>query len=52
MVRMPIERCEKQLTFNDAKYHRIAIVTPSLLEQVLKFSNATIDNFINNSLKR
>ena len=35
---MPIERCEKQLTFNDAKYHRIGIVTPSLLEQVLKFS--------------
>ena len=52
LVRMPIERCEKQLMFNDDKYHRIGIVTPSLLEQVLKFSYSNIDNFINNSLKR
>ena len=49
---MPIERCEKQLMFNDDKYHRIGRVTPFLLEEVLKFNNSTIDNFINNSLKR
>ena len=51
VVRMAIERCEKQLMFND-KYHRIGRVTPSLLEQVPKFNNSTIDNFINNSMKR
>ena len=52
VVRMPIERCEKQLMFIDDKYHRIGRVTPSLLEQVLKFNNSTIDNFINNAIKR
>ena len=54
VVRMPTECCEKQLMFNDDKYHRIGRVTPSLLEQVLKFNNSTIDNFINNfnSMKR
>ena len=34
VVRMPIERCEKQLLFNDDKYYRTGSVTPSLLEQV------------------
>ena len=52
VIRMPIERCKEHLMFNDDQYHRIEIVTPSLLEQVLKFNNSTIDNFINNSLKR
>ena len=52
LVRMPIECCEKQVMFNNDKYHRIERVTPSLLEQVLKFNNSTIDNFINNSVKR
>ena len=51
VVRMPIERCEKQLMFNDDKYHRIGRVSPSLLEQVLMFNNSNIDNFINNSIK-
>ena len=37
VVRMPIERYEEQLMFNDDKYHSIRRVTPSLLEQVLKF---------------
>ena len=50
--RMTIERCEKQLMFNDDKYHWIGRVTPSLLELVLKFNNSTIDTFINNSMKR
>ena len=35
VVRMPIERYEKQLKFNDGKHHRIGRVTPSLLEHVL-----------------
>ena len=48
---MPIERCGKQQMFNDNKYHRIGRVTPSLLEQVLKFNNSNIDNSINNSMK-
>ena len=52
VVRMPIERCEKQLMFNDNKYHRIGKITLSLLEQVLKFNNSIIDNSINNFLKR
>ena len=52
VVRMTIGQCEKQLMFNDDKYDRIGRVTPSLLEQVLKFNNSTTDNFINNSLKR
>ena len=52
VVRMPIERCEKQLMLNDGKYHRIGRITLSLLEQVLKFNNSTIDNFINNYQKR
>ena len=38
VVRMPLECFEKQLIFNDDKYHRIGRVTPSLLEQVLKFN--------------
>ena len=32
VIRIPIERCEKQLMFNDDKYHSIGRVTPSLLE--------------------
>ena len=48
---MSIELCDKQLMFNGYKYLRIGRVTPSLLEQLLKF-NSTIDNFINNSVKR
>ena len=32
---------EKQLIFNDDKYHRIGRVTPPLLEQGLKFNNST-----------
>ena len=51
VMRMPIERCEKQLVFNDDKYHRIGRVTLCFIEQVLKFNNHTIGNFINNSLK-
>ena len=50
--RLPIEHCDKQLTFNDDKYHTIGRVTPSLLEEVLKFNNSTINIFINNSMKR
>ena len=50
VIRMSIECCEKQLMFNDDKYHRIERVTPSLLEQVL--NESTINNFMNNSLKR
>ena len=41
MVRMSIEPCEKQLMFNDDKYHRIGRITPCLLEQVLQFNNST-----------
>ena len=41
VIRMSIERCEEYLMF-----------IPSLLEQALKFNNSTVDNFINNSLKR
>ena len=52
VVRMPIERCEKQLMFNDDKHQRIGRVTLSLLEQELKSNNSTMDKFINNSLKR
>ena len=52
VVRIPIKCCEKQLMFHDEKYHRIGKVTPSLLEKVLKFNYCTIDNFINNCLKR
>ena len=52
VVRMPIERCEKQPMFNDDKYHRIGRATPSLLEQVLKLNNSTINNYISTSLKR
>ena len=51
VVSMPIERCEKQLMFNDDKYHRIGRVTLSLLEQELKFNNLTMEKFINSSLK-
>ena len=53
VIRMSIEHLEKKLMFNDDKYHRTSNrrVTPSLLEQVLKFNNSTIDNFINNSMK-
>ena len=51
VVRMPIERCEKQLIFSDDKYHKTGRVTFSLLEQVLKFNNSTIDNFMNSSMK-
>ena len=50
VVRMPIERCEKQLIFSDDKYHRTGRVTFYPLEQVLKFNNSTIDNFMNNSM--
>ena len=39
VLRMFIECCEKQLMFNDDKYHRIGRVTAYLLEQVLKFNN-------------
>ena len=39
VVRIFIECCEKQLMFNDDKYHRIGRVTSFLLEQVLKFNN-------------
>ena len=53
VVGMPIERCEKQLMFNDEKHHRIGRVTPlSLLQQVPKFNNSTVDNFIFKSMKR
>ena len=38
--------------FNDDQYHRVGRVTPSLLEQVVRNNNSTIDNFINNSMKR
>ena len=51
VVRIPIERCEKQLIFHNHKYHRIRRVTPSLLKQVLKFNNSTVDNFFNGSKK-
>ena len=51
VVEMSIERCEKQLMFNDDKYHNIRRVAPSLLEQVLNFNDSTIDDFINNSPK-
>ena len=49
---MPFEWCEEQMMFNEGKYYRIGRATPSLLEQVLKYNNSTIDNVINNSLKR
>ena len=52
IFRMLTERCQKQLMFTDDKHRRIGRVTPSLLEQMLKFNNSTIDNFINNSMKR
>ena len=32
VVRMPIERCAKQLMFNDDQYHRVGRVTPSFFE--------------------
>ena len=51
VIRMPIERNAKQLMFDD-EYHRVGRATPSLLEQVAKFANTTIDSFINFSLKR
>ena len=51
VVRMPIEQCAKQLMFNNDQYHRVGRVTPSLLEQVVRNNNSTIDNFINNSMK-
>ena len=38
VVRMHFESCEKQLMFKEAKYHKNGRVTPSLLEQVLKFN--------------
>ena len=41
VVRMPIELYEKQLVFNDNKYHKIGQVTPSSLEQMQKFNNST-----------
>ena len=34
VVRMPIERCEKQVMLNDDKYHRVGRVTSPLLEKV------------------
>ena len=52
VVRMPFECCEEQMMFNEGKYYRIGRATPSLLEQVLKYNNSTINNVINNSLKR
>ena len=52
IFRMPTERCQKQLTFNDDKHRRIGRVTPSVLEQMLKFNDSTTDNFIDNSMKR
>ena len=40
------------MSVNDDKYHRIGRVALSFLEQVLKFDNYTIDDFINYPLKR
>ena len=50
VVRMTNDLWETTM-FNDEKYHRIGRKARSILEQVLKFSNSTIDNFINNSMK-
>ena len=49
VIRIPIERCEKQLMFHDDKYHRIGSVTPSLLEQVLKFYNSSFSETLTSS---
>ena len=51
VVRMPTERSTKQLMFNDDKYHRVGRAIPSLLEQVLKNDESSMDMFINNSMK-
>ena len=51
VVRMPKERSTKQLMFNDDKYHRVGRAIPSLLEQVLKNDESSMDMFINNSMK-
>jgi len=51
VIRMPVERCAKQLMFNDDKYRKVGRPTPTLLEQVLKDNNCTIDIFINNCIK-
>ena len=48
---MPTERSTKQLMFNDDKYHRVGRAIPSLLEQVLKNDESSMDMFINNSMK-
>ena len=59
VVRMPIERYQKQLLFNDYKNHKIGRVTPFPLEQLLKFDyliirliSIVLYKIVNNSLKR
>ena len=42
VIRMHIESCEKQLMFKDDKYQRTGRVSPSPLEQVLKFNHLII----------
>jgi len=48
---MPVERCVKQLMFNDDKYRKVGRPTPTLLEQVLKDNNCSIDVFVNSCMK-
>ena len=48
VIRMATECCEKQ-HWCLMMISRIGKVTPFLLEQVMKFNNSTIGNFINNS---
>ena len=42
VIRMDMERCIKQLMFNDDKYHKVGRTTPSLLDQVLRNENYTM----------
>ena len=51
VVRMEMDRSTKKLMFNDDTNHRTGRLTPTLIEQVLKNENSTLDNFINRSLK-
>jgi len=51
VIRMPVERCVKQLMFNDDKYRKVGRPTPTLLEQVLKDNNCSIDVFVNSCMK-
>ena len=51
VVRMAMDRSTKQLMFNDDRYHRTGRLTPSLIDQVVRNENCTIDEFVNRSLK-